>query len=829
MEPSPPRSPLPPSSPPPIPIPEQSLTPKRHKQSPEKSLRPPHSASPPNTQNLSSQSTPSKATPKAEMDKKANARRWFAGGKGGQHTAAKVPGSKELPRGAPNCLQSKTFVITGQLESLDRQEADDFVMRHGGTVRTTVSGKTHYLVVGDEPGSSKMERADKFRTPRLTEDELITLVVEQSRCLGVDPWAWKGGAAAEASADQEIVLQPMELDEAAPPPAPPAGGVDRPLPLESLLAPRPTATAFYGADPSASSGTACTQSAVCQAPRYAWENQLWADKYRPLSLKSGMVSPPQAAELKRWLESWQENCAKRPPPPTFKKAALLSGSPGIGKTTTAHLVGRECGYEVVEWNASDKRSKRDIDETILDMVNNTSVKALFQPKEVQQKRCCIVMDEVDGCDRGGVGEVIQMIHRTRVPIICICNDRFHPKVKSLANHCLDLKFNKPNRTQVAAHLQRILQKEGHDMPLPTLEMMVTAYNNDIRSLLNSLQMWFRTRHIIHHDEARGLQANSNKDHEVGMFEAPELFLTPQTPKPTIAQLREIYFTVDFVGLSIQENYVNMRPEHCRSNDERLALLARAADSISLGDASETLVRRDQHWGLSSVGVFQSAIYPSALVRGKFESLRPPSGWADNRLRFPGWLGQNSSRKRNDRMITCIAKAARNPLTGATGSSADLRMYYFDLFTHNVTTPLAVQGKDGIEAVTSFMDTYHLGRDDWEFLQELHQWKRLPLRRAPLPPIDSAVRAAFTRSFNKTHLMSAVKASAPTVIREDNEEGLLEVEEDAASEEGEDLTKDTMIVSKKKAGGKGVAAASSAGAASTAGRAAKKAPRGQKRK
>eukprot|EP00667_Euglena_gracilis_P001288 EG_transcript_1288 len=738
--------------------------------------------------------------------------------------------------GSPSCLQGKTFVITGQLESLDRQQAEDFIMRHGGTVRTTVSSKTNYLVVGEEAGSSKLERADKFHTSRLTEDGLIALVVEQSQRLGADPWAWKGGSA-ETGSDADADGEPMAVDAAPGAPVPPPSVSSMPAPgapsMASLLAPRPTAAAFYGADPSASSSSSAgvnrTQPASAYpTPSVAWEDQLWADKYRPLSLRSGMVAPPQAAELKRWLEAWPENSAKRPPPPNFKKAALLSGSPGIGKTTTAHLVGRERGYEVVEWNASDKRSKRDIDETILDMVNNTSVKALFQVARSEgqkQKRCCIVMDEVDGCDRGGVGEVIQMIHRTKVPIICICNDRFHPKVKSLANHCLDLKFNKPNRTQVAAHLQRVLHKEGHDMPLPTLETMVTAYSNDIRSILNALQMWFRTRRNIGHDEARGLQASSNKDHEVGMFEAPELFLTPHTPKPTIAQLREVYFTVDFVGLYIQENYVNMRPDQCRSNDERLALLARASDSISLGDISETLVRRDQHWGLSSVGVFQSAIYPSALVRGKFESLKPPSGWMDNRLRFPGWLGQNSSRKKNDRMITCIAKAARNPLTGVTGSSAEVRMYYFDLFTRNITTPLATQGKDGIDAVTAFMDTYHLGRDDWEFLQELHQWKRLPVRQAPLPPIDSTVRAAFTRSFNKTHLMSAVKAVAPTTVREENDDGLLEVEEEDAGSEEEDVAKDAMIVAKKK----GKAAAATSAPPAAAGKAAKKAPRAQKRK
>lgn len=53
------------------------------------------------------------------------------------------------------------------------------------------------------------------------------------------------------------------------------------------------------------------------------------------------------------------------------------------------------------------------------------------------------MDEVDGVgagDRGGLQALIQVIKDSKVPIICICNDRQSMKIKSLANYCYDLKF-----------------------------------------------------------------------------------------------------------------------------------------------------------------------------------------------------------------------------------------------------------------------------------------------------------------------------------------------------------------------------------------------------
>ena len=55
------------------------------------------------------------------------------------------------------------------------------------------------------------------------------------------------------------------------------------------------------------------------------------------------------------------------------------------------------------------------------------------------------MDEVDGMsgsDRGGIAKLIQLLKKTKIPIICICNDRQSSKVRSLRNYCLELQFRK---------------------------------------------------------------------------------------------------------------------------------------------------------------------------------------------------------------------------------------------------------------------------------------------------------------------------------------------------------------------------------------------------
>lgn len=77
-------------------------------------------------------------------------------------------------KGGP--LSGKTVVLTGGLDSMSRDEAKDAVLVRGGKAAGSVSGNTDYLVTGDNPGSKKMEDADKHNVKTLSEKEFLKLL-----------------------------------------------------------------------------------------------------------------------------------------------------------------------------------------------------------------------------------------------------------------------------------------------------------------------------------------------------------------------------------------------------------------------------------------------------------------------------------------------------------------------------------------------------------------------------------------------------------------------------------------------------------------------------
>ena len=77
-------------------------------------------------------------------------------------------------------LSGKSFVISGTLPSLSRSEAAHLIEEHGGRVTSAVSPKTDFLVVGESAGS-KLQKAQKLRVARISEEQLKKMAKSRSR------------------------------------------------------------------------------------------------------------------------------------------------------------------------------------------------------------------------------------------------------------------------------------------------------------------------------------------------------------------------------------------------------------------------------------------------------------------------------------------------------------------------------------------------------------------------------------------------------------------------------------------------------------------------
>ncbi|RXG55215.1 Replication factor C subunit 1, partial [Armadillidium vulgare] len=128
------------------------------------------------------------------------------------------------------------------------------------------------------------------------------------------------------------------------------------------------------------------------------------------------------------------------------------------------------------------------------------------------------MDEVDGMagneDRGGVQELIALIKGSKIPIICMCNDRNHPKIRSLANYCFDLRFHKPRVEQIRGAMLSVCFREGIKIKPEALDQMIVGSNQDIRQVLHHLSLWSADEKVLDSETVKKDSELSKKEFKI---------------------------------------------------------------------------------------------------------------------------------------------------------------------------------------------------------------------------------------------------------------------------------------------------------------------------
>ncbi|ADM11606.1 DNA replication factor C subunit [Encephalitozoon intestinalis ATCC 50506] len=499
-------------------------------------------------------------------------------------------------------LKGKVFVFTGDMK-MSRDDAKARVMVLGGRCTTAPSSKTSFLVVGDNPGPMKIQKANELNIKILNEEEFVKLV--------------------ESNIDD--------------------------------FSSTPETEKHLKMDPEKGGGSALSS--------------VWNEKYRP-KRKDEIIGNPG---IMKQLEDYLQGCTKY-------KAALLSGHPGIGKTTMAHIVCRSLGFDVVEFNASDIRNKSEISSKVRSFTNSQSICSGTSKKKA------LIMDEVDGMssDRGGIPELVSVIKKTTIPIICICNDRNNLKIRTLSNHCLDLRFRKPDSRPVLLRIKHILEKEGKRIPDGVLSEIIAKSNGDIRYAISMVQGISLRRTLNSSISTNFVKKSVMKS----LFDvAGEVF-----QRKSVSEKIDLYFEdYSLVPLFVSENVL-------KTSFKSLGDLSECFDSISLGDVVERLIRgAGQDWSLAPLHAVYSVVIPT---RG-----RPLT----KKMMFPSWLGQNSKHLKAER---ALHTASVHSSCRIRANAEELRKYALELILRRYSCHLKACSID--KAIDNIIE-YDMTKEDIDSL------------------------------------------------------------------------------------------------------------------
>ena len=228
-----------------------------------------------------------------------------------------------------------------------------------------------------------------------------------------------------------------------------------------------------------------------------------------------------------------------------------------------------------------------------------------------------------------------------------------------------------------------------------------------------------------------------------------------------------------MGLNVHQNYLKVMVsqflETKRSSDQsaEIACLDRMCDATNaMSDfgVSEHCVRGgDQNWELLPLCAVLA-------VKTGFHAGGNNGGFLPGYPEFSGWLGKNSSR---GRMARLLQELHHHMNYKVSGDSRELRLHYLPVLRKRFLTLLADKDGPHSEEVIVLMDEYGLDRDDlFENLDEFV----LEQKAKKFADLDSKVKSAFTREYNKGFHKSQALVAEQGITKTRKKEAVVESDE-----------------------------------------------------
>jgi len=441
----------------------------------------------------------------------------------------------------------------------------------------------------------------------------------------------------------------------------------------------------------------------------------WTEKYRPKTLDEVVGNERAILDLKRWANSWKKGIPK-------KRAVVLSGKAGTGKTSSALALSKDYGWTPIELNTSDARNAT----KIKNVATSGALHETFSDdgsfvSSHDGGRKLIILDEADNLyervrepkpdsndlsDKGGKKAIIETIKITNQPIILIVNNYYNLIKGSgevLKSMCQLIRFYDPYPNNIASLLKRICVSEGISVDQRVLQNIADRCKGDVRSAINDLQSIALDKKQV---DLSSLSVLGYRDREKDIFTV----------------LREIFKTRNLQAIKESIQHLDVDPklmllwinENLPREYLDLEDLNRGYDAISRADVFLGRTFRRQHFGLWS--------YAYDFMNGGVSNAKTHS-YPNTSYNFPTWLKE----KKKDRDSTNVKDLIIEKISEISHTSTNKVKEYvlidFAIMFRNDTT-FAIKMKNKLDLSENEVK-YLLGKNHAHKLKEIMLSKEKP--------------------------------------------------------------------------------------------------------